>query len=60
MSRGMLRLLLPRFDAVIFTRYLNNPRAVEVAELDALAAEISPHRGTFAPIRRRPGNSPGS
>ena len=38
----MLRLLLPRFDDVILTRYLNNPRAVDVAELDAMAAEISP------------------
>ncbi len=41
-ARGMLRLLLPRFDAVIFTRYLNNPRAVDAAELDSLAAEIAP------------------
>ena len=40
--RGMLRLLLPRFESVILTRYLNNPRAVEIEELDAIAAEISP------------------
>lgn len=40
--RGMLQLLLPRFDEVILTRYLNNPRAVDVAELKSLAAEISP------------------
>jgi dihydrofolate synthase / folylpolyglutamate synthase len=40
--RGMLLLLLPHFDAVVLTRYSNNPRAVEVAELDQLAAELSP------------------
>jgi dihydrofolate synthase/folylpolyglutamate synthase len=40
--RGMLELLLPRFEAVILTRYLNNPRAVSVEELDSLAAELSP------------------
>jgi dihydrofolate synthase / folylpolyglutamate synthase len=40
--RGMLRLLLPKFDAVILTRYLNNPRSVSVEQLSAWAAEISP------------------
>jgi dihydrofolate synthase/folylpolyglutamate synthase len=40
--RGMLRLLLPHFEAVILTRYLNNPRAVSVEELDELTAELSP------------------
>jgi dihydrofolate synthase/folylpolyglutamate synthase len=39
--RGMLRLVLPKFDQVIFTRYLNNPRGVPPEELDALAAEWS-------------------
>jgi dihydrofolate synthase / folylpolyglutamate synthase len=40
--RGMLRLLLPKFDAVILTRYLNNPRAVSVEQLDERCTEISP------------------
>ena len=39
--RGMLRVLLPKFDEVILTRYWNNPRAMPPAELDALAGEIS-------------------
>jgi dihydrofolate synthase/folylpolyglutamate synthase len=39
--RGMLQVLLPHFEAVILTRYVNNPRAVDVAELDKLAAELS-------------------
>jgi len=32
-AREMLRLLLPRFDHVILTRYLNNPRAVDPLQL---------------------------
>jgi dihydrofolate synthase / folylpolyglutamate synthase len=47
--RGMLELLLPRFEAVILTRYLNNPRAVGVEELDALAAELSPSQRFTCP-----------
>ena len=39
-TRGMLKLLLPRFDMVIFTRYLNNPRHVPAEELLALAHEL--------------------
>jgi dihydrofolate synthase/folylpolyglutamate synthase len=39
--RGMLRVLLPKFDDVILTRYRNNPRSMSPAELDALAGEIS-------------------
>jgi dihydrofolate synthase / folylpolyglutamate synthase len=39
--RGMLRVLLPKFDDVILTRYRNNPRAMPPEELDALAGEIS-------------------
>ncbi len=38
--RGMLQRLLGRFDHVIFTRYLNNPRGVPPEELQALAAEL--------------------
>jgi dihydrofolate synthase / folylpolyglutamate synthase len=39
--RGMLEVLLPRFDEVILTRYWTNPRGVPPEELDALAAELS-------------------
>jgi dihydrofolate synthase/folylpolyglutamate synthase len=38
--RGMLERLQGRFDEVIFTRYLNNPRGVPPDELQALAAEL--------------------
>ena len=38
--RGMLEQLRGRFDNVIFTRYLNNPRGVPPAELQAVAAEL--------------------
>ena len=34
--KGMLRLLLPEFDVVILTRYLNNPRAIPVEQLQDL------------------------
>jgi dihydrofolate synthase/folylpolyglutamate synthase len=40
--RGMLKLLLPHFEAVVLTRYLNNPRAVNVGELEEIVAELSP------------------
>jgi dihydrofolate synthase / folylpolyglutamate synthase len=40
--RGMLELLLPNFEAVILTRYSSNPRGVSIADLDEIAAEISP------------------
>jgi dihydrofolate synthase / folylpolyglutamate synthase len=40
--RGMLQLLLPRFEAVILTKYTNNPRAVPLEKLTEWAAEISP------------------
>jgi dihydrofolate synthase / folylpolyglutamate synthase len=38
--RGMLQRLLGRFDHVIFTRYLDNPRGVPPEELQALAGEL--------------------
>ena len=41
--RGMLSRLLGRFDHVILTRYLNNPRDVPPEELGALAAELTGH-----------------
>jgi dihydrofolate synthase/folylpolyglutamate synthase len=37
----MLRLLLPRFERAIFTRYENNPRGVEPDELAALGRQTS-------------------
>jgi dihydrofolate synthase/folylpolyglutamate synthase len=37
---GMLRLLLPEFDHVVLTRYVNNPRAVSVEELRSQAERI--------------------
>jgi dihydrofolate synthase/folylpolyglutamate synthase len=42
--RGMLTRLLGQFDEVIFTRYLNNPRAVSPEELEAVAAELAGRR----------------
>ncbi len=41
--REMLAQLLPRFDGVVLTRYLNNPRYVPVEELLALAGEVASH-----------------
>ena len=35
----MLRLLLPEFDEVVLTRYVNNPRARTLEKLHLLAAE---------------------
>jgi dihydrofolate synthase/folylpolyglutamate synthase len=37
---GILQVLLPRFDEVIFTRYSTNPRSVPPEELDALASGL--------------------
>ncbi|MGE0606761.1 MAG: folylpolyglutamate synthase/dihydrofolate synthase family protein [Pirellulales bacterium] len=47
--RGMLSLLLPRFDKVILTRYLNNPRAVPPEELADIAQELTGQRPTICP-----------
>src|SRR5205823_5688983 len=38
--RGMLAVVAPRFDQVIFTRYVHNPRAVPPEELARLAPEL--------------------
>ena len=38
--RGMLELLLPRFDRVVLTRYKNNPRGVAIEQLLQIAAEL--------------------
>ncbi len=48
-ARGMLELLLPRFDEVILTRYANNPRGAPLEELAALAGPISTRRLTICP-----------
>ncbi|TWU08682.1 Folylpolyglutamate synthase [Symmachiella macrocystis] len=37
----MLRYLLPRFDQVVVTQYLNNPRRLGVRELSAVAREVT-------------------
>lgn len=37
---GMLRQLLPVFDTVIFTQYLNNPRAVPARELGRMVQAV--------------------
>jgi dihydrofolate synthase/folylpolyglutamate synthase len=39
--REMLEILLPRFERVILTRYWQNPRGLPLAQLAAMAAEIS-------------------
>lgn len=38
---GLLRLLIPAFDTIILTRYLENPRSVPVHELQTLVHSIS-------------------
>lgn len=38
---GMLQLLVPEFDSIIVTRYINNPRAADPSELFASASVIA-------------------
>lgn len=38
---GMVRQLLPRFDSIILTQYLNNPRAVPVESLNRIVQSVS-------------------
>ena len=38
--RGMLRVLVGRFERIVFTRYQNNPRGLPAADLAAMAAEL--------------------
>jgi dihydrofolate synthase/folylpolyglutamate synthase len=38
---GLLRLLVPEFDTIVLTRYLENPRSVPVHELRSLVHSIS-------------------
>jgi dihydrofolate synthase/folylpolyglutamate synthase len=48
--RGMLGCLLGRFDHVIFTRYVDNPRGVPPEQLSGLAAQlVSAGMGMKAP-----------
>jgi dihydrofolate synthase/folylpolyglutamate synthase len=52
-TRGMLRLLLPHFDHVIVTRFVNNPRAVEPEELRAWAQQLADEEPVHhAPLRQ--------
>ncbi len=37
---GMLRLLVPAFDAIVLTRYVENPRAADPAELLEIASAL--------------------
>ena len=46
---GMLARLLPRFDRVIFTQYLNNPRGVPPAELAAAADRLGASPAAVCP-----------
>jgi dihydrofolate synthase/folylpolyglutamate synthase len=43
-ARGMLDVLLAKFDDVILTRYWSNPRSMPIEELEALSAELSCQR----------------
>lgn len=40
--RGMLEVLLPRFDHTLFTMYQDNPRGLPVADLVRAAEEVAP------------------
>jgi dihydrofolate synthase/folylpolyglutamate synthase len=42
----MLNLLLPAFDVIFLTQYINNPRAVEAGELLTLAQQIRANAST--------------
>ncbi|MCH7687625.1 MAG: bifunctional folylpolyglutamate synthase/dihydrofolate synthase, partial [Planctomycetes bacterium] len=50
--KGMLRLLLPEFDVVILTQYLNNPRAIPVEQLQDLVNSMtdSPVHSACEPV----------
>jgi dihydrofolate synthase/folylpolyglutamate synthase len=46
--REMLAELLPKFDEIVLTRYLNNPRYVPLDELAALAREVAASQNGWA------------
>jgi dihydrofolate synthase/folylpolyglutamate synthase len=48
---GMLRLLLPEFDEVVLTRYVNNPRSRSPERLHALAVDELRHAAAHSPPR---------
>jgi dihydrofolate synthase/folylpolyglutamate synthase len=48
-AAGMLRVLLPRFDRAVLTRYANNPRGLPAEELAELAAGCSDRQFQVAP-----------
>ncbi len=50
-TRGMLQALLARFDTVVLTRYLSNPRSVPPEAIATLAHQIS---GRYHPIYPNP------
>ncbi len=39
--RGLVRILLPHFDTIIITKYLENPRGVPIEELESYIATIA-------------------
>ncbi|HEX5105621.1 MAG TPA: folylpolyglutamate synthase/dihydrofolate synthase family protein, partial [Pirellulaceae bacterium] len=43
---AMLRLLVPRFEAVVLTQYVHNPRAMEAEELASLTRTIAGEQST--------------
>jgi len=45
---GLLRLLVPRFDSVVLTRFVKNPRACPVSQLRELTAGLSVRPVHFA------------
>ncbi|WP_425616606.1 folylpolyglutamate synthase/dihydrofolate synthase family protein [Anatilimnocola sp. NA78] len=47
---GMLRLLLPHFDHLVLTRFVNNPRAVEPAELYTCAMQLAAEMNCHAAV----------
>ena len=46
---GMLRQLVPSFDTVILSQYLNNPRAVPCEQLQRMVVAISEHPAHLTP-----------
>ncbi len=39
--RGLVRILLPHFDTIVITKYLENPRGVPIEELESYIATIA-------------------
>jgi dihydrofolate synthase/folylpolyglutamate synthase len=46
---GMLAELLPQFDHIVLTRYLNNPRAVDPVTMEQLCRQICSETGSGMP-----------